>query len=198
MWSSASGGACGWSPIDDRGAGAAAALLAATTLAVPEASRHAHRRRGRAGRDAVHEWCGRAAKVHGAGGARARRRSIGGEGLGSRRRAVGEAVPPRRLDVWRRTLRDTVALLLVPNYDLATAAPFVFSRADAVESDSFCLRDVCAATCAVGRSDTRSRSSDRQTSAAIARRPRPSRALACSARCRPYVGVPRPALPAAA
>ncbi|CAD6213750.1 unnamed protein product [Miscanthus lutarioriparius] len=50
------------------------------------------------------------------------------------------------------TLRDTVAPLLVPCYDLATAAPFVFSRADAVESDSFDfrLRDVCAATCAAG------------------------------------------------
>jgi len=51
------------------------------------------------------------------------------------------------------TLRDTVAPLLVPCYDLATAAPFVFSRADAVESDAFDfrLRDVCAATCAAGR-----------------------------------------------
>ncbi|CAN6287439.1 unnamed protein product [Urochloa humidicola] len=50
------------------------------------------------------------------------------------------------------TLRDTVAPLLVPCYDLATAAPFVFSRADAVESDAFDfrLRDVCAATCAAG------------------------------------------------
>ncbi|WVZ59902.1 hypothetical protein U9M48_009987 [Paspalum notatum var. saurae] len=50
------------------------------------------------------------------------------------------------------TLRDTVAPLLVPCYDLATAAPFVFSRADAVESDSFDfrLRNVCAATCAAG------------------------------------------------
>ncbi|CAN6304231.1 unnamed protein product [Urochloa humidicola] len=48
------------------------------------------------------------------------------------------------------TLRDTVAPLLVPCYDLATATPFVFSRADAVESDAydFRLRDVCAATCA--------------------------------------------------
>ncbi|CAN6287437.1 unnamed protein product [Urochloa humidicola] len=50
------------------------------------------------------------------------------------------------------TLRDTVAPLLVPCYDLATAAPFVFSRTDAVEGDSFDfrLRDVCAATCAEG------------------------------------------------
>ncbi|GJM95982.1 hypothetical protein PR202_ga12783 [Eleusine coracana subsp. coracana] len=47
------------------------------------------------------------------------------------------------------TLRDTVAPLLVPCYDLATAAPFMFSRAGAVESDGFDfhLRDVCAATC---------------------------------------------------
>jgi hypothetical protein len=36
------------------------------------------------------------------------------------RRAFGDA-----------TLRDTVAPLLVPCYDLATAAPFVFSRVDA-------------------------------------------------------------------
>ncbi|WVZ59912.1 hypothetical protein U9M48_009996 [Paspalum notatum var. saurae] len=51
------------------------------------------------------------------------------------------------------TLRDTVAPLLVPCYDLATAAPFVFSRADAVETDAFDfrLRDVCAATCGVAR-----------------------------------------------
>ncbi|CAL4943353.1 unnamed protein product [Urochloa decumbens] len=50
------------------------------------------------------------------------------------------------------TLRDTVAPLLVPCYDLATSAPFVFSRADAVESDAFdfSLRGVCAATCAAG------------------------------------------------
>ncbi|KQJ85843.1 patatin-like protein 3 [Brachypodium distachyon] len=48
------------------------------------------------------------------------------------------------------TLRDTVAPLLVPCYDLSTGAPFLFSRADAMETDSFDfrLRDVCAATCA--------------------------------------------------
>ncbi|CAD6343853.1 unnamed protein product [Miscanthus lutarioriparius] len=46
----------------------------------------------------------------------------------------------RRGTPWRRSS--------CPCYDLATAAPFVFSRADAVESDSldFRLRDVCAAT----------------------------------------------------
>lgn len=43
------------------------------------------------------------------------------------------------------TLRDTVAPLLVPCYDLSTGAPFLFSRADAMETDSFDfhLRDVC-------------------------------------------------------
>jgi len=48
------------------------------------------------------------------------------------------------------TLRDTVRPVLVPCYDLATAAPFLFSRADAVETRAydFRLRDVCAATCA--------------------------------------------------
>ncbi|CAN6222421.1 unnamed protein product [Urochloa humidicola] len=46
------------------------------------------------------------------------------------------------------TLRDTVRPLLVPCYDMATRAPFLFSRADAAESAAhdFRLRDVCAAT----------------------------------------------------
>ena len=50
------------------------------------------------------------------------------------------------------TLRDTVRPVLVPCYDLATRAPFLFSRADAAESPAhdFRLRDVCAATCAAG------------------------------------------------
>jgi len=68
------------------------------------------------------------------------------------------------------TLRDTVAPLLVPCYDLATAAPFVFSRADAVESDAFDfrLRDVCAATCAAGRAVASVRSVDGLTAIAAA------------------------------
>jgi hypothetical protein len=50
------------------------------------------------------------------------------------------------------TLRDTVRPVLVPCYDLATRAPFLFSRADAAEraAHDFRLRDVCAATCAAG------------------------------------------------
>ncbi|XP_066386622.1 patatin-like protein 3 [Miscanthus floridulus] len=68
------------------------------------------------------------------------------------------------------TLRDTVAPLLVPCYDLATAAPFVFSRADAVESDSldFRLRDVCAATGADRGALTDVRSVDGLTAIAAA------------------------------
>ncbi|KQK14014.1 patatin-like protein 3 [Brachypodium distachyon] len=69
------------------------------------------------------------------------------------------------------TLRDTVAPVLVPCYDLATGAPFVFSRADAVESDSFDFRlvDVCAATCAAGgRSPAAVRSLDGRTAIAAA------------------------------
>jgi patatin-like phospholipase/acyl hydrolase len=50
------------------------------------------------------------------------------------------------------TLRDTARAVLVPCYDLATRAPFLFSRAAAAESAAhdFLLRDVCAATCASG------------------------------------------------
>ncbi|KAM0841177.1 hypothetical protein ACQ4PT_059186 [Festuca glaucescens] len=68
------------------------------------------------------------------------------------------------------TLRDTVAPLLVPCYDLSTGAPFLFSRADAVESDSFDfrLRDVCAATCAGGHAAAAVRSVDGRTAIAAA------------------------------
>ncbi|CAL9767038.1 unnamed protein product [Musa acuminata subsp. burmannicoides] len=48
------------------------------------------------------------------------------------------------------TLRDTLKPVLVPCYDLATRAPFLFSRADAMEADGYDFRiwEVCAATCA--------------------------------------------------
>ncbi|XP_030516365.2 patatin-like protein 7 [Rhodamnia argentea] len=48
------------------------------------------------------------------------------------------------------TMRDTVKPVLIPCYDLESRAPFVFSRADALEMDGydFKLRDVCAATVA--------------------------------------------------
>ncbi|KAJ0980451.1 hypothetical protein J5N97_008706 [Dioscorea zingiberensis] len=63
---------------------------------------------------------------------------------------------PRR--VFRRafgsaTLRDAVRPVLIPCYDLRTRAPFMFSRADAVEAEGydFRVRHVCAATCDVKR-----------------------------------------------
>ncbi|CAN6455587.1 unnamed protein product [Victoria cruziana] len=48
------------------------------------------------------------------------------------------------------TLRDTLKPLLVPCYDLSSSAPFLFSRADAMETDSynFRIRDVCRAAVA--------------------------------------------------
>ncbi|CAL4927687.1 unnamed protein product [Urochloa decumbens] len=62
------------------------------------------------------------------------------------------------------TLRDTVRPVLVPCYDLATGGPFLFSRADAVETRAydFRLRDVCAATCA-GAAVVEARSCDGST-----------------------------------
>ncbi|RCV09455.1 hypothetical protein SETIT_2G030200v2 [Setaria italica] len=70
-----------------------------------------------------------------------RRGGGGGPGWSAFGRALGDL-----------TLRDTVRPVLVPCYDLATRAPFLFSRADAAESPAhdFRLRDVCAATCAGG------------------------------------------------
>ncbi|XP_042473834.1 patatin-like protein 6 [Zingiber officinale] len=49
------------------------------------------------------------------------------------------------------TLRDTIKPVLIPCYDLQTSAPLVFSRADALESQSFDFRlwEVCRATWAV-------------------------------------------------
>ncbi|KAF5475500.1 hypothetical protein F2P56_007300 [Juglans regia] len=46
------------------------------------------------------------------------------------------------------TLKDTLKSVLIPCYDLATNAPFLFSRADALEMDGydFKMRDVCAST----------------------------------------------------
>ncbi|XP_020402122.1 patatin-like protein 3 [Zea mays] len=83
----------------------------------------------------------------------------------------GAPSPPLRRVFGDATLRDTVAPLLVPCYDLATAAPFLFSRADAVGSGSldFRLRDVCAATCAAaGGAAPAVRSVDGRTAIAAA------------------------------
>ncbi|OAY38825.1 patatin-like protein 6 [Manihot esculenta] len=48
------------------------------------------------------------------------------------------------------TLKHTLKPVLIPCYDLSSAAPFLFSRADALETDSFDFRlwEVCRATSA--------------------------------------------------
>ncbi|KAJ9159944.1 hypothetical protein P3X46_025394 [Hevea brasiliensis] len=48
------------------------------------------------------------------------------------------------------TLKDTLKPVLIPCYDLSSMAPFLFSRADALETDSFDFRlwEVCRATSA--------------------------------------------------
>ncbi|GLT66837.1 hypothetical protein SLA2020_391830 [Shorea laevis] len=48
------------------------------------------------------------------------------------------------------TLKDTLKPVLIPCYDLSSTAPFLFSRADALETDSydFPLWEVCRATAA--------------------------------------------------
>ncbi|KAL3534037.1 hypothetical protein ACH5RR_007558 [Cinchona calisaya] len=48
------------------------------------------------------------------------------------------------------TLKDTLKAVLIPCYDLTSGAPFLFSRADALEMDGcdFRMADVCGATIA--------------------------------------------------
>ncbi|URD85635.1 hypothetical protein MUK42_26736 [Musa troglodytarum] len=74
---------------------------------------------------------------------------------GTQRKGILRGILGRSGGLFRRvfgdaTLRDTLKPVLIPCYDLASAAPFVFSRADAVEADGYDFRmgEVCAATCA--------------------------------------------------
>ncbi|URE07321.1 hypothetical protein MUK42_19212 [Musa troglodytarum] len=74
---------------------------------------------------------------------------------GARRKGILGSLLCRSGGLLRRvfgstTLRDTLKPVLIPCYDLATGAPIVFSRADAVEADGYDFRmeEVCAATCA--------------------------------------------------
>ncbi|KAF7132056.1 hypothetical protein RHSIM_Rhsim09G0152300 [Rhododendron simsii] len=68
-----------------------------------------------------------------------------GAGLEREMREVFVAADGRSL-----TLKDTLKPVLIPCYDLSSAASFVFSRADALETDSFDFRllEVCRATAA--------------------------------------------------
>ncbi|XP_052171249.1 probable inactive patatin-like protein 9 [Diospyros lotus] len=76
--------------------------------------------------------------------------------FGRRRRFSGRSIEKALKEALRRedgkvlTLRDTCKPLLVPCFDLNSSAPFVFSRADALESPSydFELWKVCRATSA--------------------------------------------------
>ncbi|KAJ3679354.1 hypothetical protein LUZ60_017365 [Juncus effusus] len=63
------------------------------------------------------------------------------------------------------SLKDASKPLLIASYDLNTGAPFVFSRADAVESDGFDFRigDVCEAVTCEGRKIKKVKSMDGQT-----------------------------------
>ncbi|KAK9189973.1 hypothetical protein WN943_018573 [Citrus x changshan-huyou] len=76
----------------------------------------------------------------------------GGSGSGSTGAASGgleKAVKEMFTEKGRSlTLRDTLKPVLIPCYDLSSAAPFLFSRADALETESFDFRlwEVCRAT----------------------------------------------------
>ncbi|KAK1324549.1 hypothetical protein QJS10_CPA01g00852 [Acorus calamus] len=83
------------------------------------------------------------------------------ENRGSRRKGIFGKLFRTRGDkrgrIFRRifgdsTLKDALKPLLIPCYDLSTGAPFVFSRADAMETDGFDfrVREVCEATAAEG------------------------------------------------
>ncbi|EPS72086.1 hypothetical protein M569_02674, partial [Genlisea aurea] len=80
---------------------------------------------------------------------RAFEKSTGGGGGVSLEKALKEAFTDGRTGR-TLTLKNAVKPLLIPCYDLSTAAPFLFSRADAMESDSYDFRlwEVCLATSA--------------------------------------------------
>ncbi|XAR52374.1 hypothetical protein NMG60_11020414 [Bertholletia excelsa] len=81
-------------------------------------------------------------------------RASSGSGSGSGgRRMIKRILPMKEVftDNGRSlTLKDTLKPVLIPCYDLSSSASFVFSRADALETDSFDFRlwEVCRATSA--------------------------------------------------
>lgn len=70
-----------------------------------------------------------------------------GAASGGLEKAVKEMFTEKGLGL---TLRDTLKPVLIPCYDLSSTAPFLFSRADALETESFDFRlwEVCRATSA--------------------------------------------------
>ncbi|KAK2971656.1 hypothetical protein RJ640_010897 [Escallonia rubra] len=78
-------------------------------------------------------------------------RGGGGSGTGSATAAFEKVVKEAfTCDGKSLTLKDTLKPVLIPCYDLSSSAPFLFSRADALETDSFDFRlwEVCRATSA--------------------------------------------------
>ncbi|XVF74985.1 hypothetical protein PTKIN_Ptkin13bG0152700 [Pterospermum kingtungense] len=68
--------------------------------------------------------------------------------LGASKRAQSEKLLTKTFG--DLTLKDTLKPILIPCYDISSHAPFVFSRADAMEMDGydFKMKDVCLATSA--------------------------------------------------
>ncbi|XP_048592978.1 patatin-like protein 7 isoform X2 [Brassica napus] len=67
--------------------------------------------------------------------------SLGSSGTGKLKRVMKECFS-------ELTLKDTLKPVLIPCYDLKSSAPFLFSRADALETDGYDFRlwEVCRAT----------------------------------------------------
>lgn len=76
----------------------------------------------------------------------------GGGSANASSKALEKSMKEAFLDKTGRslTLKDTLKPVLIPCYDLSSTAPFLFSRADALETDSFDFRlwEVCRATSA--------------------------------------------------
>lgn len=79
-----------------------------------------------------------------------RSRTDGGSGSNSIRFSTNGLEKAMKERFSGLTLKDTLKPVLIPCYDLSSSAPFLFSRADALESDSFNFRlwEVCRATSA--------------------------------------------------
>ncbi|CAE6169022.1 unnamed protein product [Arabidopsis arenosa] len=75
-------------------------------------------------------------------------RSGSGSGSSSVTAATAKLEKAMKASFADLTLKDTLKPILISCYDLSSTAPFLFSRADALESDSFDfrLRDICRAT----------------------------------------------------
>lgn len=95
----------------------------------------------------------RSSKSSSSSGGKIFRKVFGGGGAASAStKALEKTMKEAFLDKTGRslTLKDTLKPVLIPCYDLSSTAPFLFSRADALETDSFDFRlwEVCRATSA--------------------------------------------------